>query len=76
MSDNLYMLTEDLTKIKQTLEFVTDDMRAALPRCCGPLTTSGLLLMQDLEAAVALHSRIENHLSALQNPMEDDESND
>jgi hypothetical protein len=66
-------LIEDLTKIKQTLEFVIDDLRAALPRCRGLQTTSSLLLLEDLKTTVDLHTRITDHLNALQNPLEDSE---
>lgn len=71
MNNNLTMLIEDLTKIKLSLDFVVEDLRRALPRCRGPLTPSSLLLLQDLQSAVTLHNSIEQHLSALRNPMED-----
>jgi hypothetical protein len=71
MNDNLSMLTESLEKAKQSLDFVVEDLRQALPRCRGPLTTSSLLLMRDLELACALRNNIDQRLSALQNPMED-----
>jgi hypothetical protein len=71
--NHLPMLIEDLTKVQQTLEFVIDDLRAALPRCRGTLSTSSLLLIKDLTAAVKLRASITDHLVALQTPLTDDE---
>ena len=74
MIDPLFQLHE--AELIGCLENSADDLHAvirrlreALKHCRGPLTPSGLLLQQNLGTAVRLAADLENHRTALVNPL-------